>query len=106
MVRRLTPTTSASHAIGNNGEDAAIYTRVLDDRDLVLLVLAVALVNASRSSESVTSGHVEVLMKQYFLQTESKVVLSSQHDDWCCSLNPYLLSTVRGNTLGNKSPFT
>jgi hypothetical protein len=32
-----------------------------------------------------------MLIKQYFLQKDSKVVLSAQHERWCRSLYPYLL---------------
>lgn len=91
LVRGFASAAAPTHAIGHDGQNAAIDTRMFQERDLVLLVLAVALVYTCGSSESVTSGHVDLLKKQYFLQKDSKVVLSSQHDPWCRSLNPYLL---------------
>ena len=94
LVRGFAAAASPTHAIGYDGQNAAIDARVFYERDLVLLVLAVALVYSCGSSESVTSGHVDLLMKQYFLQKDSKVVLSSQHDRLFCSLYPYLLALL------------
>lgn len=57
LVRGLSATTTAAHAIGHDGQDAAIDAWMVDERDLVLLVFAVTLVDAGRGCEAETFGH-------------------------------------------------
>ena len=89
LVRCFATAAAPTHSVGHDGQYAAVDTWMLYKRDLILLVLAVAFVYACGSSESITSGHVDLLEKQYFLQKDSKVVLSNQRDQRCRSLYPY-----------------
>lgn len=94
LIRGFSAATAATHAIGQNCHDAAVDARVLEQRELVLLVFSVAFVNAGRSGKSVTSGHGALLEKQYFLQKSDMAVLSSQHDllsQVFCSAIPLIL---------------
>ena len=57
LVRGLAPTASSAHAVGYHGEQATVDTRMLQQRDLVLLVFAVTLVDAGRGAEAIAGGH-------------------------------------------------
>ena len=46
LVRGLAPTAAATHAVSHDTQDATRDARVADQRDLVLLVFAVTLVDA------------------------------------------------------------
>ena len=77
LVRCLAPATSAAHTIGNDGKNAAIDPRVLDQGDLVLLVVAVTFVDARGSGEFVADGHGGLIAEQYFIRGTSLDVLST-----------------------------
>lgn len=57
LVGRLAPSAAATHAIGHHAQYASIETRVRQQGDLVLLVLAVTLVDAGRRNEAERFGH-------------------------------------------------
>ena len=52
----LAATTLAAHTVGDDGQGAADHTLVLDDFDLVLLVSAVAAMQAGGGAETVGWG--------------------------------------------------
>ena len=61
LVGGFATATASSHAIGYDGQHTPVDARVFQERDLILLVLAVAFVGSGGSGESITSGHVGLL---------------------------------------------
>ena len=57
LVGGLASATASAHAVGDDTKDAARNAWVANQRDLVLLVLAVTLVDACRGGESIAFGH-------------------------------------------------
>ena len=57
LVRGFAATTAATHAIGNDRQHATVGARMVQQGDAILLVVAVTLVNAGGSGESVSLGH-------------------------------------------------
>jgi hypothetical protein len=57
LVRRLAPATAATHSVGHHRQHATVNAWMRNHRNLVLLVLAVALVKARGGTESVMGGH-------------------------------------------------
>jgi hypothetical protein len=67
LVGGLASTTAPAHAIGHDGKQTAIHTRMFEQGNLVLLVFAVTLMDASGRGKSVTDGHGGWIAEQYFL---------------------------------------
>lgn len=78
LVRRFASAAATAHAVGQYGQDAAIDAGVIEQRNLILLVITVALVDAGGSGESVALDHMYQFRRRNLVGWGAKAVLSSQ----------------------------
>ena len=61
LIRGFAPASTASHAIGTDAKDAALRSRMSEQRGLILLVVAISFVQSGGCTESVAVFHAPQL---------------------------------------------